>query len=78
MMNKQGASSIYKELISTDQEITGLSRWTKNTDISKKDYLYAFKILKNTTNDTKLRWLQFRIIHYILTTNRSVAKFNTY
>ena len=31
--------------------------------------------MKNSTTDTKLRWLQFRILHNILTTNRSVAKF---
>ena len=35
----------------------------------------SFRFLKRTTNDTKLRWLQFRIIHHILTTNRSVSKF---
>ena len=26
--------------------------------------------------DTKLRWFQFRILHQILTTNRSVSKYN--
>ena len=35
----------------------------------------AFHLLKNTTQDTKLLWLQFRILHYCLTTNRSVSKF---
>ena len=30
---------------------------------------------KHCTEDTKLRWLQFRVLHNILTTNRSVAKF---
>ena len=35
----------------------------------------SFQLLKNTTSDTKLRWLQFRILHYIITTNRSVSKF---
>ena len=33
-------------------------------------------LLKFSAQDMKLRWLQFRILHHILTTNRSVAKFN--
>ena len=76
LMNKKGASNIYRELVFTEEDITGLSRWLKVTNITNTDYFSAFNILKNTTNDTKLRWLQFRILHYILTTNRSVAKFN--
>ena len=33
--------------------------------------------LKFTTNYTYLHWLQFRILNYILTTNRSVQTFKT-
>ena len=43
----------------------------------KKEWENSFKFLKYTTSDAKLRWLQFRILHYILTTNRSVSKYNT-
>jgi len=32
--------------------------------------------LKATTNDRKLMWSQTRIVHYILTTNYSVSKFD--
>ena len=32
-------------------------------------------MLKQTTNDKKLHWLQFRLLHNILTTNKSVSKF---
>ena len=35
----------------------------------------SFQLLNNTTSDTKLRWLQYIILHYIITTNRSVSKF---
>ena len=76
LMNKRGASSIYKELIISNQDITGLERWKKISHITTNNYYNAFKILKFTTQDMKLRWLQFRILHHILTTNRSVAKFN--
>ena len=49
--------------------------WTQKTDISREDWLESFKILIATTNDPKLRWIQYRILHHILTTNRSVSKF---
>ena len=48
----------------------------KIAHVTTNNYYNAFKILKFTTQDMKLRWLQFRILHHILTTNRSVAKFN--
>ena len=35
----------------------------------------AFSLLIYTTPDNKLKWLQFRILHHCLTTNRSVSKF---
>ena len=35
------------------------------------------KSLNIMISDTKLRWLQYRILHYIITTNRSVSKFLT-
>ena len=35
-----------------------------------------FTNLKRTTRDSKLIWLQYRINHNILSTNRSVSKFN--
>ena len=41
-----------------------MNRWTD-----------AFALLIKTTPDTKLIWLQFRILHHCLTTNRSVSKF---
>ena len=42
----------------------------------KKNVKKSFRTLKQTTKDNKLIWLQFRITHNILTTNRSVSKFN--
>ena len=44
-------------------------------DIPKSSWIQGFKILKYSTKDSKLWWLQFRILHNILTTNRSVSKF---
>ena len=43
--------------------------------ITNKQWQNSFKNVIATTSDTKLRWLQFRILHNILTTNYSVSKF---
>ena len=64
-------------MLTTDQEITGFKRWSNAINISRKEWEISFKLLKSTTYDTKLKWLQFRILHYTLTTNRSVSKFKT-
>ena len=36
----------------------------------------TFTQMKYTTKDSKLHWLQYRINHHILTTNRSVSKYD--
>ena len=76
MSNKKGSSFIYKSMIPKEKEITGYKRWTNNTDFTKTDWEKCFNLLKFTNSDTKLRWLQFRILHHILSTNRSVSKYN--
>ena len=75
MSKEKGSSNIYQKLIALDKDITGFKRWSKIWDISYEAWLSCFNVLKFTTSDTKLRWLQYRILHYILTTNRSVSKF---
>jgi len=77
MLKEKGSSVIYKNMLNTDKEITGFKRWSNTTNISRKEWEISFKLLKSTTSDTKLKWLQFRILHYTLTTNRSVSKFKT-
>ena len=75
MSKEKGSSNIYQKLIASEKNITGFERWCKKTNISKEAWLSSFQFLKRTTSDTKLRWLQYRILHYIITTNRSVSKF---
>ena len=77
LSKEKGSSDIYKTFIDLRKEITGFQRWSKIINLSNETWLESFKLLKITTSDTKLRWLQFRILHYIITTNRSVAKFIT-
>ena len=59
-----------------EQESTGFRKWNKHFAISQLDWKETFRNLKKTTKDSKLIWLQYRISHSILTTNRSVSKFN--
>ena len=75
MSKEKGSSHIYQKMIVNEKDITGFNRWSKVINFSKEDWLKSFTILKSTTSDTKLRWLQYRILHYIITTNRSVSKF---
>ena len=74
-MKEKGSSHIYQEMITIEQEKTGFKRWSNTTEITRTDWEASFNMLKKTTKDTKLRWLQFRILHYILTTNRSISKY---
>ena len=76
MMTKKGAAPIYKDMLINESKISGIERWSKLTPINLNNWMKSFNILISTTKDTKLRWLQFRILHHILTTNRSVSKFN--
>ena len=47
----------------------------KNYRFAEKKLGIKFYSIKTSTNDKKLLWLQFRILHFILTTNRSVSKY---
>ena len=75
MKNKKGFSKIYHSVTTKEEEATGYLRWKKHTKISNLEWQQLFKKLKTTTNDTKLGWFQYQILHFILTTNRSVSKF---
>ena len=51
----------------------GVAKWQMLKD--NPDWKQVFLKLKATTTDPRLIWLQYRIIHNILTTNKSVSKF---
>ena len=69
---KRGASFIYSKMIEKRETSKGILKWWKTNTFDKK---LVFLKLKKTTEDTKLRWFQFRLLHNILTTNLSVSKF---
>ena len=70
------ASSIYKALITEKNTIKGIETWKRrlNTDIREAEGF--FKLKKKTIIITTLRWMQYRVLHNILTTNKMVAKYN--
>ena len=75
--NTKGASKIYQAMLVNNNNVNkGFLKWQEIMDLSREEWQNSFSTLKTTTRDTKLRWFQFRIIHNILTTNRSVSKFN--
>ena len=75
MKAKRGASNIYEIFIENKIESKGSKKWAEAVGLSEEDWISGFSFLKFTTKDTKLRWFQLRILHSILTTNRSASKF---
>jgi len=63
-------------MVHRETKYKGFEKWEKVMDISVYEWQSCFKSLVALTKDTKLWWLQYRILHHILTTNRSVSKFN--
>ena len=75
LKDKKGASNIYNIFIEEKIESKGYKRWEEKLGLSEEEWTSGFTLLKFTTRDTRLRWLQLRILHNILTTNRIVSKF---
>ena len=77
LADNKGSSRIYQYLLKTIkyEKPTGISRWEKILN-QVTDWKMYFNYLCNLTNNIKLRWFQFRILHNILTTNRSISKYD--
>ena len=72
---KKGVSEIYRTMLTPESINKGFDKWHTITSITKEEWQNNFNLLRITTKDTKLRWFQLRVMHHVLTTNRSVAKF---
>ena len=66
---------MYNTLVEPYNQNKGCEKWKLSIQMTTEQWQNSFKNLIATTSDTKLRWLQFRILHHILTTNYSVSKF---
>ena len=75
LRDEKGASRIYKKLIEVTKTPTGINRWAEK-EFDMSNWNHMFKILHQITNDNNLIWLQTRILHHILTTNKTVSKYD--
>ena len=73
IQTKEGSSKFYRVLTQKSGIPKGVAKWEMLKD--NPDWKQVFLKLKATTTDPRLIWLQYRIIHNILTTNKSVSKF---
>lgn len=64
----------YKIFNSVHSVPTGKLKWEQQ-DVMLEDWNNIYKLPYKVTKNTKLQWLQFRILHYILTTNSNLCKF---
>ena len=55
--------------------IKAQTKWEQELQISQVSWPLVFKSLFSSTRDVKLKWLQLRILHRILPTNRSLRLF---
>lgn len=52
----------------------GKEKWSKHFVITEKQWVSIVHLPFKITSDSKLQWLQYRMIHYILTTNNFMYK----
>ena len=76
IQTKKGSSKFYRVLTQKSGTPKGVAKWEILKD--NPDWKQVSLKLKATNADPRLTWFQYRIIHNILTTNKSVSKFKHY
>ena len=76
LKNARGTHDMYSILIKNDVIPTGQKKWSNIIDIEETQWREIFSLPFKLTRNTKLQWLQFRINHYILVTNKYLKKIN--
>lgn len=74
MKVQKGARHIYNAINKNNEIPNGIKKW-KESEFQTLQWRDLFSDLYNITSDNKLIWFQYRILHNILSTNRSVSKF---
>jgi len=72
--NTKGANDFYVILSENKIIPTGRKKWVEIFDIRDNKWEKIYQIPFRTTANTKLPWLQVRILHHILTTNMYLCK----
>ena len=75
LSTEKGTQNIYKVLLPTNEYSHLDERWRKE-GIENIDWHKVYKIIDKSLPCTKLKWIQFRIVNKIITTNKSISKFN--
>ena len=70
----KGSKLFYNILNKNKITPTGTRKWCEIFNIDTVTFTIFFRITFNVTKDTKLQWFQYRIYHYILSTNAVLFK----
>ena len=73
IQTKKGSFKFYRVLTQNSGIPKGVAKWEMLKE--NADWKQVFLKLQAMTIDPRFIWLQYRIIHNILTTNKSVSKF---
>ena len=76
LKSTKGAKIFYNILVKTDIIPTGRKKWDRMFNLDDKSWNRIYCTPFQVTKNTKLQWLQFRIVHHILTTNSFLFKVN--
>ena len=75
LKRKKGTKDIYWMLIPKVVP-NGEKKWNQILELNELEWREIFKLPFAVTNNTKLQWLQFRVNHRILATNKFLCKIN--
>ncbi len=76
LKSTKGTHDMYSILTKNDTVPTGQIKWSNILEIEESQWREIFSLPFKLTANTKLQWLQFRINHYILATNKYLCKVN--
>ena len=76
LKNIKGCKDMYNILISKKKEpVKSISKWKdEGFNISDADWCKIFELPYKTTKESKFHWLQFKILHRLIPTNKYLKK----
>ena len=73
--DRKGCKLFYNNLINNNENPTAQNKWIREVNLPNSfNWHKVYNLLHRTTKDTNLKWLQFRIVHRILSTNTFLTK----
>ena len=74
LKSSKGSKDMYRILISKTSNINSEEKWSNVLDINELPWYKIYKLPFKTTKNTKIQWLQYRMLHRILGTNDLLYK----